>query len=104
MGAAEDGIYIDHGQAMTFAEEMFHQTQAIRTVVTTLEGEIAPIVGQWLGPDRDVYINKVQPTWEAEVTALSTILQTHAQTLDNVRDMYRKTVNHNAQGFEEIKF
>ncbi|MFF8593835.1 WXG100 family type VII secretion target [Streptomyces sp. NPDC015220] len=104
MGAAEDGIYIDHGQAMTFAEEMMHQTTRISGVVNQLEGELAAIVGNWLGPDREVYYNKVQPTWNSEVTALSTILQRHAQTLDNISDMYAKTVYRNAQGFEEIKF
>ncbi|WP_331728262.1 WXG100 family type VII secretion target [Streptomyces sp. NBC_01176] len=101
---AEDGIYIDHGQALTFAEEMMHQTTRISGVVHQLEGELAGIVGNWLGPDRDIYYGKVQPTWNSEVQALSTILQRHAQTLDNISDMYTKTVNRNAQGFEEIRF
>ncbi|MET8566295.1 WXG100 family type VII secretion target [Streptomyces flaveolus] len=102
--AAEDGIYIDHGVAMTFAESMAHQTQRIRTIITNLENELTPIVGNWLGPDKTVYMTKVQPAWEAEVLALSTILQKHAETLDNIRDLYRNTVQENAEGFETIKF
>ncbi|HEY5834688.1 WXG100 family type VII secretion target [Streptomyces sp.] len=104
MPAAEDGIYIDHGHAMTFSQEMMDQTNRIAGVLNDLQGELAPIVNSWLGPDRDVYFNKVQPTWNAEVHALSTILQSHATTLDNVSDQYRQTVYRNAQGFEEIKF
>jgi WXG100 family type VII secretion target len=102
--AAEDGIYMDHGQAMSFSQEMMSQTQRIRSIVSTLEGEINQIVNSWLGPDKDVYFHKVQPTWEAEVTSLSTILQSHATTLDNISDNYKKTVQQNAQGFDEIKF
>lgn len=104
MGAAEDGIFIDHGQAVNFSEEMMSQTNRIAGVIQDLEGDLAPIVSQWLGPDRDVYFGKVQPTWNAEVQSLGTILQSHATTLDNVSDHYKQTVNQNAQGFEEIKF
>ncbi|CAM5491505.1 WXG100 family type VII secretion target [Streptomyces fumanus] len=104
MGAAEDGIYIDHGQATTFAAEMAEQTMQIRKVITNLEDQLRPIVATWLGPDKTVYMTKVQPTWEAEVQALSTILARHAETLDTVRDMYKKTVYQNAEGFEAIRF
>lgn len=102
--AAEDGIYIDHGQALTFTEEMQQQTQRISGVVSDLQSELAPIVASWLGPDREVYTGRVQPTWNAEVAALSRILSSHAQALDNISDNYKQTVNMNAQGFEEIKF
>jgi WXG100 family type VII secretion target len=102
--AAEDGIYIDHGQALTFSEEMQQQTQRIAGIISDLQGELGGIVGSWLGPDREVYYGKVQPTWNAEVNALSTILANHAQTLDGISDNYRQTVYRNAQGFEEIKF
>ncbi|MER5699809.1 WXG100 family type VII secretion target [Streptomyces mirabilis] len=102
--SAEDGIYIDHGQALTFAQEMQSQTQRISSVVTNLEQELQPIATSWLGPDRDAYFNKVQPTWNAEVASLSQILSSHAQTLEEVSDLYKQTVNQNAQGFEEIKF
>ncbi|MFE6894442.1 WXG100 family type VII secretion target [Streptomyces sp. NPDC057694] len=104
MPGAEDGIYIDHGQALSFATEMQNQTTQIASVVQSLQDELAPIVNSWLGPDRDVYFQKVQPTWNSEVEALSKILQSHARTLDDVSDMYKRTVNQNAQGFEEIKF
>jgi WXG100 family type VII secretion target len=102
--SAEDGIYIDHGQALTFSQEMQDQTQRIASIVSDLQGELATIVGSWLGPDRDIYYNKVQPTWNAEVSSLSTILSSHAQTLNGISDNYRQTVSRNAQGFEEIKF
>ncbi|MEU3521806.1 WXG100 family type VII secretion target [Streptomyces sp. NPDC006654] len=102
--AAEDGIYIDHGQALTFSEEMQTQTTRIAGVVQDLMDELAPIVNSWLGPDRDVYLQKVQPTWNAEVESLSKILQSHARTLDDVSDMYKRTVNQNAAGFDEIRF
>jgi uncharacterized protein YukE len=104
MGAAEDGIYIDHGHALTFTEEMMSQTRNIQSVITTLEGELNGIVNGWLGPDKEIYVGKVQPTWDAEVRGLSTILQSHASTLENVSDNYKQTVYQNAQGFEEIKF
>ncbi|MEU0949407.1 WXG100 family type VII secretion target [Streptomyces canus] len=102
--AAEDGIYIDHGTALTFSQDMMQQTQSIKSVVDTLQQELASIVSQWLGADRDIYTQKVQPTWNAEVTSLSMILQSHAQTLENVSDHYKQTVYTNAQGFEEIRF
>jgi WXG100 family type VII secretion target len=102
--AAEDGIYIDHGQALTFSEEMQQQTTRISSVVDDLQGNLATIVASWLGPDKDVYYGKVQPTWNSEVSALSTILSSHAQTLDSISDNYKNTVNRNAQGFEEITF
>ncbi|MBV2354906.1 WXG100 family type VII secretion target [Streptomyces sp. J2-1] len=101
---AEDGIYIDHGQALTFTEEMQAQTQKIAGIISDLQGELASIISTWLGPDREVYYTKVQPTWNAEVNALSTILANHATTLDGISDNYRQTVNRNAQGFEEIRF
>ncbi|MGW0876563.1 WXG100 family type VII secretion target [Streptomyces sp. NPDC002755] len=104
MPGAEDGIYIDHGTAMTFSEEMMMQTRNIKAVVEQLESDLAGIVGTWLGPDRDIYTQKVQPTWNAEVMALSQILQSHATTLENVSDHYKDTVIQNAQGFEEIRF
>ncbi|MFG2631467.1 WXG100 family type VII secretion target [Streptomyces sp. NPDC048473] len=104
MGAAEDGIYINHGQTTHFSEDMMAQTKAIGSVIDRLEGNLAPIVNSWLGPDRDVYFEKVQPAWNAEVQALSTILQSHATTLENISDNYKQTVTQNAQGFEEIKF
>jgi WXG100 family type VII secretion target len=102
--SAEDGIYIDHGQALTFSEEMQQQTQRIASIVSDLQNELAAVVPNWLGPDRDVYYNKVQPTWNAEVNALSTILSSHAQTLEGISDNYKQTVYRNAQGFEEIRF
>jgi uncharacterized protein YukE len=104
MGAAEDGIYIDHGHTTTFSEDMMAQTRAIAGVIDRLEGKLAPLVNSWLGPDRDVYFQKVQPTWDAEVQSLGTILQSHATTLNDVSDGYKRTVYQNAQGFEEIKF
>lgn len=104
MPAAEDGIYIDHGHATSFAEEMMSQTTRISGVIQDLQQSLAPIVSQWLGPDRDVYMNKVQPTWTAEVQSLGQILQSHATTLGNVSDNYQRTVYQNAQGFEEIRF
>ncbi|MFM9498995.1 WXG100 family type VII secretion target [Streptomyces galilaeus] len=103
MGAAEDGIYIDHGQALTFVEEMNLQTKNIAGIISDLEGELSTIVGSWLGPDREIY-GQVQKTWNAEVLALSTILQRHATTLNQVSDQYKQTVMQNAQGFEEIRF
>jgi WXG100 family type VII secretion target len=103
MGAAEDGIYIDHGQAMTFVEEMMQQTKNIASIIGDLEGELSAVVGSWLGPDRQVY-DRVQRTWNAEVHSLSTILQRHATTLNQVSDQYKQTVMQNAQGFEEIRF
>lgn len=102
--SAEDGIFIDHGQALSFAQEMQEQTQRIGSLISTLESELAPIAGNWLGPDRDVYFTRVQPTWNSEVHALGTILSSHAQTLQDVSDNYRRTVAQNAQGFEEIRF
>ncbi|MER7183286.1 WXG100 family type VII secretion target [Streptomyces hyaluromycini] len=102
--AAEDGIYIDHGQALTFSEEMRQQTRNIASVISELESNLAGIVASWLGPDREVYTTKVQPTWNAEVQSLGTILDKHATTLDEVSDNYQNTVRSNAQGFEEIKF
>ncbi|MYS21405.1 WXG100 family type VII secretion target [Streptomyces sp. DvalAA-14] len=102
--SAEDGIYIDHGQSLTFSQEMLDQTQRISGILSDLQGELATIVGSWLGPDRDIYTNKVQPTWNAEVASLSTILSSHAQTLDGISDNYKQTVYRNSQGFEEIKF
>ncbi|MGW3284589.1 WXG100 family type VII secretion target [Streptomyces sp. NPDC001002] len=101
---AEDGIYIDHGQALTFSEEMRQQTRNIASIVSELESNLAGIVGSWLGPDKDIYYQKVQPTWNAEVQALSTILDSHATTLDEVSDNYNRTVRANASGFEEIRF
>jgi hypothetical protein len=38
------------------------------------------------------------------VHSLSTILQRHATTLNQVSDQYKQTVMQNAQGFEEIRF
>ncbi|WP_329133371.1 WXG100 family type VII secretion target [Streptomyces sp. NBC_01476] len=102
--SAEDGIYIDHGQALTFSQEMQDQTKRIASIVSELQSNLATIVGSWLGPDRDIYYNKVQPAWNSEVSALSTILSSHAQTLDGISDNYKQTVYRNAQGFEEIKF
>jgi len=102
--AAEDGIYIDHGQALTFSEEMRQQTRNIASIVSELESNLAGIVASWLGPDKDIYYQKVQPTWNAEVQSLSTILDSHATTLDEVSDNYNRTVRSNAQGFEEIRF
>ncbi|GAA2339930.1 WXG100 family type VII secretion target [Streptomyces kunmingensis] len=104
MPGSEDGIYIDHGTATTFSEEMYEQTRRIKDIVSHLEMDINKIVQSWLGPDRDIYFEKVQPTWNAEVSSLSTILQSHAQTLTGVSDHYKQTVYRNAQGFEEIKF
>ncbi|MFD8810916.1 WXG100 family type VII secretion target [Streptomyces sp. NPDC059627] len=102
--AAEDGIYMDHGQALSFSEEMRTQTSQIATIISDLESSLSGIVANWLGGDKDVYYTKVQPTWNAEVQALGTILDQHALTLDNISDNYKKTVYQNAQGFDEIKF
>ncbi|MFI5635346.1 WXG100 family type VII secretion target [Streptomyces sp. NPDC051664] len=97
-------IWINHSAAKAFSDEMLNETQAISAVVTELEGTLGGIVNNWLGDDRDIYINKVQPTWNREVSSLSLILQRHAVTLDDISDNYKQTVYRNAQGFEEIKF
>ena len=104
MPADGEGIYIDHGGAANFSQDMQAATQQIHSLVTNLEQEITGIVAQWLGPDREIYYGKVQPTWNNEVQALSTILNSHATTLDSISDNYQQTVTRNAQGFEEIKF
>lgn len=105
MGAPEDdGIWFDGHQSLSFADEMRYQTTAIRNVLTTLETNLSGIVNEWRGADRDAYFNHVQPAWEREVTALSTILDKHAETLENINDLYKQTVDQNAQGLLSVKF
>jgi WXG100 family type VII secretion target len=101
---SDDGILFDHLRNQSYSDEMVGYTQQITEVVTTLEQELAPIAQHWLGGDRDIYFQRVQPTWDAEVHGLSQILQSHASTLDDISDNYRRTVAINAEGFESIAF
>lgn len=102
--STDDGIFINHQEAASFSQDMSAATRQIGSLITNLEQDINGIIANWLGPDREVYYGRVQPTWTAEVQSLSTILSSHAQTLDNISDNYKQTVSRNAQGFEEIKF
>ncbi|MFF2328596.1 MULTISPECIES: WXG100 family type VII secretion target [unclassified Streptomyces] len=98
-----DGIDIDHlqvGQSVTAMEE---QTQAIAKTMSELESNITTVVEAWTGPDKDVYYQRVLPTWHSEVANLSTILRNFYTTLNDVSDNYKRVVQSNAQGFMDIR-
>ncbi|EYT82000.1 MULTISPECIES: WXG100 family type VII secretion target [unclassified Streptomyces] len=100
---SDSGISIDHLQAGQSAQAMMEETGRIQAIVTELQQQMETVVNDWIGPDRDVYKQKVLPTWNAEVAALSQILTRFSTTLNDVSDNYKRTVQTNAENFLDIR-
>ncbi|MFF8908858.1 WXG100 family type VII secretion target [Streptomyces olivaceoviridis] len=96
-------IDIDHLQVGQSAQAMEEQTKAIAQTMSELEQNIQQVIDAWQGEDKNVYYQKVLPTWHQEVNNLSTILQRFFTTLTDVSDNYKKVVQTNAEGFMDIK-
>ncbi|MFG2357808.1 WXG100 family type VII secretion target [Streptomyces sp. NPDC048521] len=96
-------IDIDHLQVGQSAQAMEEQTRAIAQTMSELEQNIQQVIDAWQGEDKNVYYQKVLPTWHSEVNNLSVILQRFFTTLNDVSDNYKKVVQTNAEGFMDIK-
>ncbi|MFF3503295.1 WXG100 family type VII secretion target [Streptomyces sp. NPDC003247] len=97
-----EGIFIDHGKAMSSVQYLGQQTQEIAKVVNVLKANLQTVVEAWTGPEKDVYYGQVIPAWDSEIQNLNVYLLRLMEVLESNSITLRTTSLQNANNFSNI--
>jgi WXG100 family type VII secretion target len=95
-------IYVDYNHAENAADDMVSQSQAIMSIISNLEMELAELRNTWIGDDREVY-SGVQAKWDQAVENIKALLAGHSSLLTDISGNYRFTENNLSQRWGDIR-
>ncbi|WP_103503013.1 MULTISPECIES: WXG100 family type VII secretion target [Streptomyces] len=98
----EGSIYMNYGGVNNASDDLINQTRAIRTLLSTLEQELAALKSSWVGEDKDSYTEK-QAAWDRAVTNMEEMLKNNSLLLDNLSDNYRHGERSLGQMWQGVK-
>lgn len=94
-------IHVEYNSAYNAADDMVNQTRAIEGTLSSLEQELNELKQTWYGSDAEVYKQK-QAAWDAALTTMQQLLNSHAGLLTDVSDQYQYTENSLSQLWSEV--
>lgn len=105
-GGANDftdgNIYVDFSRSNNAVEDMRVQTNQIQSWLQQLNQELGALNESWVGDDAEVY-HKKQTAWNNAADAMSKLLTSHAQVLDDVSNAFDQNQKRSAQGWEGVR-
>ncbi|MFB7502328.1 WXG100 family type VII secretion target [Streptomyces broussonetiae] len=96
-------IFINHGHAESFADDMTPFNNQVTTIITNLEASLAKVVAYWEGADQ-VFYSGIQRQWNEEVTNLGNHLTAYGRVLSEASNTYKTAVNMSIHNMENTRF
>ncbi|WP_406841739.1 WXG100 family type VII secretion target (plasmid) [Streptomyces sp. AHU1] len=98
----DGSIYVDYNHVDNAAEDMVMQTKAIANTISHLEMELNALVKSWYGEDASAYHDR-QRAWDQAVRNMETMLNSHANLLNEISGSYKFSENGLADMWSQIK-
>ncbi|WP_399895606.1 WXG100 family type VII secretion target [Streptomyces sp. BBFR51] len=102
MSFTDGEIYVSYDHMQNAADDMVHQTKAIKQTIVDLDAELQALKATWSGADKDMYEHK-QQEWVRAVDAMTALLHDHAGLLTQVSENYKYTERSLDQMWSEVK-
>lgn len=84
-------IYVDHGKIEAAAAHLRGHKKSFDDILSTLEGDLAPMVATWSGEARDLYVAK-KANWDHAAADLTALLAHIATITETAHGTYTTTV------------
>ncbi|WP_375500237.1 WXG100 family type VII secretion target [uncultured Jatrophihabitans sp.] len=84
-------IYVEHAKIEAAAGHLRAHKKSFDDILSTLEGDLAPMVATWSGEARDLYLTKKR-NWDRAAADLTALLAHIATITETAHNTYTATV------------